>query len=316
MDKDSLLKWFYIFLKGFAMGSADAVPGVSGGTIALITGIYSRLISAITSISVRKILTIVQGIKPSGFQKAMDTFRDLDGFFLLVLASGLLSAIVLVLNLVHYLLSSYPIPTFGFFWGLIAVSALVLYRQVELSVKGTKPALILGFAIAFLVSGVASNTLGHSMPIIFLAGALSVSAMILPGISGSLILIVLGQYEFMSATLSRFTDATFSAFFAGETASLISRARPVFVFLVGGVFGLFTISHVVRWSLENYREVTFAFLVSLVFGALRAPILEVEKVLVETGSSWIQIMPEFFLMALIGGSVVFFIDSRAGMIEI
>ena len=96
------------------MGSADAVPGVSGGTVALITGIYSRLISAITSISVRKILTIVQGVRPSGFQKAMGAFRDLDGFFLVVLASGLLSAIVLVLNLVHYLLSSFPVPTFGF----------------------------------------------------------------------------------------------------------------------------------------------------------------------------------------------------------
>lgn len=316
MDSDNYLKWVYIYLKGFAMGSADAVPGVSGGTIALITGIYGRLISAITSINIRKMLVIVQGIKPSEFKKALDNFRELDGFFLLILGAGLLSAIVLVLNVVHYLLSSYTVPTFGFFWGLIAVSSVVLYRQVDLTANGAKTAFFLGFVIAFLVSGVASNSLGHSLPIVFLAGALSLSAMILPGISGSLILILLGQYEFMSGSLSRFTDAAVSTLTTGDTTSLVIKAQPIVTFLIGGVFGLFTISHLVNWALENHREITFAFLVSLVLGALRAPILEVEKEMVETGSSWIQVMPEFFLMALVGGVIVLIIDSKAGMIKV
>lgn len=312
---DRYLKWFYIYLKGFVMGSADAVPGISGGTIALITGIYSRLISSITSINSGTILTFIHGIKPSEFQDALDTFYEIDGFFLLVLGSGVLSAVVVVLNIVHYLLSTYPTPTFGFFWGVIAVSAIVLSRQIDLSVSGTKLAALTGFLIAFAVSGFASSSLGHSMPILFLSGALAVSAMILPGISGSLILIILGQYEYMSGALSRFTESLLNLI-RGDKVALIDISRPVAVFIIGGFVGLFTIAHFIRWALENYRQVTFAFLVSLVFGALRAPVLEVEKVLAENGTTWMNVIPEFGLMAILGGMLVFLIDYKAGVIEL
>lgn len=313
---DSYLEWIYIYLKGFVMGSADAVPGVSGGTIALITGIYERLISAITSINTETILTVLQGIKPSKFQEALDTFHEIDGFFLLVLGSGILTAVVVVLNIIHYLLSNYSVPTFGFFWGVIAVSSIVLSRQIDLSVSGTKVAALTGFVIAFIVSGFASNSLGHSMLALFIAGAFSVSAMILPGISGSLILLILGQYEYMSGALSRFTDAILATLVSGDTVSLIDASRPVVVFIIGGFFGLFSIAHFIRWALKNHRQVTFAFLVSLVFGALRAPILEVEKVLAQNEATWIQVFPEFGLMAIVGGILMFVMDYKAGVVEL
>jgi len=313
---DSYLEWFYIYLKGFVMGSADAVPGISGGTIALITGIYRRLISAITSVNPEIILTFVQGVRPSKFQEALDAFHEIDGFFLLVLSSGILTAVVVVLNIIHYLLSNYSIPTFGFFWGVIAVSSIVLSRQIDLAVSRTKTAALAGFLIAFIVSGFASSSLGHSMLVLFMSGAFAVSAMILPGISGSLILIILGQYEYMSGALSRFTDAVLDKLVFGDAVPLIDSSRPVAVFILGGFFGLFTIAHFIRWALENHRQVTFAFLVSLVFGALRAPILEVEKILAENGATWIQVMPEFGLMAILGGLLVFLIDYRAGIVEL
>jgi len=274
---DSYLEWFYIYLKGFVMGAADAVPGISGGTIALITGIYERLISAITAVNFETILGVVRGIRPPKFQKAVDAFSKIDGFFLLVLGSGVLTAVVMVLNIIHHLLSNYPISTFGFFWGLIAVSGLVLSRKIDLTISGTKPAALIGFLIAFVVSGFAGSSLAHSLPVVFIAGVFSVSAMILPGISGSLILVILGQYEYMSGALSRFTDALFATISSGDTISLIDSFRPVAVFILGGFVGIFTVAHFIRWALENYRKITFAFLVSLVFGALRAPILEVEK---------------------------------------
>jgi putative membrane protein len=140
--------------------------------------------------------------------------------------------------------------------------------------------------------------------------------MILPGISGSLILVILGQYEYMSGALSRFTDALFATISSGDTISLIDSFRPVAVFILGGFVGIFTVAHFIRWALENYRKITFAFLVSLVFGALRAPILEVEKVLAENSSTWIQVVPEFGLMALAGGLLVFLIDYKAGIVEL
>jgi putative membrane protein len=316
MDSENYLEWFYIYLKGFMMGSADAVPGISGGSIALITGIYGRLISSITSINHQTIAATLNGIKNSDFQEVLDVFHKVDGFFLLVLGSGILTAVVAVLNLVHYLLAHFPIYTFGFFWGLIAVSAIILYRQIDLSFPETKIAAVQGFLIAFLVSGFASSTLGNSMPVIFLSGALAVSAMVLPGISGSLILIILGQYDYMSAALSSFTDALISTLSSRSIVSLADNSQPVIVFVLGGFFGLFTIAHSIRWALENYREVSLAFLVSLVFGALRAPILEVEKELAQIGSTWTQVLPEFALMAVFGGIVVFLIDYKVGMVEI
>lgn len=313
---NSYREWILIYLKGFLMGSADAIPGISGGTIALITGIYSRMISAVTSVKIQNTLTIIQGFRPSKLRESIQAFHRIDGFFLICLGSGVLTALILVLNIIHFLLTNYAIMTFGFFWGVIAVSAIVLSKQVNYRSSKSMIAALTGFVLSFTISGVASTSLGHGNLILFISGALAVSAMILPGISGSLLLIILGQYEYMSGILSAFTEAVVSAVTSGQLEQLINNLWDIGVFVSGGIFGLFTIAHFIRWALENYRQITFAFLISLVLGALRAPILEVEKVLLEDQLTWLNVLPEFGSMAILGGLLIFVIDYKAGVIEL
>jgi putative membrane protein len=187
-----------IYLRGLGMGAADAVPGVSGGTIALITGIYERLIGAITAVDPGRIRTVLGGLRAEGRPEALAALREIDTPFLLALGAGIATAIVTVLRVIAVLLETNPVETYGFFFGLIGASALVLYSHVSLATRGRQVAAAGGFLLAFLLSGYAAGALGSSLPVIFVAGGLAVSAMILPGVSGSLLLLMLGQYEYMS----------------------------------------------------------------------------------------------------------------------
>ncbi|GAA0511176.1 putative membrane protein [Halorubrum aquaticum] len=307
--------WIAIYLKGLAMGTADAVPGVSGGTIALIVGIYERLIAAVTAIDPDRIVRVLSGVRASGRADARVAFREVDGAFLAVLGAGIGTAVVLVLTLVDALLAAAPVATYGFFFGLIAASAVVLYGAVDLETTGRKVAAVCGFLAAFLASGVAATALGHALPVVFLSGAVAVSAMVLPGLSGSLLLVVLGQYEFMAGTLSAFLDATAAAAAGEGTAAIVGSAPPIVAFLAGGVVGLFTIAHAVRRALEAARAATLAFLVSLIVGALRAPVIEVSMRLAESGETWTSALPRFGLAAVVGAVAVLAVDRYAGVLE-
>ncbi|MFQ3308574.1 MAG: putative membrane protein, partial [Candidatus Nanohaloarchaea archaeon] len=193
--------------------------------------------------------------------------------------------------------------------GLIAISALVLYSEVDLSSLRSKLAGLTGFMAAFLLSGYAATSIGNSLPVVFLSGAVAVSAMILPGISGSLILVILGQYEYMTAALSRFTDAVINIREAG-VGNVAENAPPVVVFVSGGVVGLLSIAHLVKKALDKYRKATMTFLVSMIVGALRAPVEEVNVHLAEQGVEWITVLPEFISAAVLGGIMVFILDYR------
>jgi putative membrane protein len=296
------------YLKGMAMGAADAVPGVSGGTIALITGIYERLIDAVAGLTGQKLIYTAK-ILGKDRQSFYRQLKDLEIPFLTVLGAGVLSSLLIVLNLMHYMISSFPVETYGFFFGLIAISALVLYSEVDLSSLRSKLAGLTGFMAAFLLSGYAATSLGNSLPVVFLAGAVAVSAMILPGISGSLILVILGQYEYMTAALSRFTDAVINIREAG-VGNVAENAPPVVVFVSGGVVGLLSIAHLVKKALDKYRKATMTFLVSMIVGALRAPVEEVNVHLAEQGVEWITVFPEFISAAVLGGIMVFILDYR------
>ncbi|GAB3411938.1 DUF368 domain-containing protein [Haloparvum alkalitolerans] len=312
----ALRDWLAVYLKGVAMGCADAVPGVSGGTIALIVGVYERLIAAITTVSPERIRRVLAGVRPRNLPDARAAFLEVDGAFLAVLGAGIATAIVTVLRLVDHLLETLPVPTFGFFFGLIAASAVVLYGEVDLSTRDRKAAAAGGFLLAFLTSGYASSALGAgSYPVLFVAGAVAVSAMILPGISGSLLLIILGQYEYMSGALSAFVDALVGLAVGGEPARVTETAPPVLVFVAGALVGLFTVAHAVRRALERDRAATLAFLVSLIVGALRAPVAEVGRVLAETGGTWRAAAPEFALAAVGGALAVGLLDRYSGTIE-
>ena len=302
-----------IYLRGLAMGAADAVPGVSGGTIALITGIYERLIAAITAVDPDRLRRIVGGLRAEGRSDAVAALRELDAAFLAALGGGILTAVVSVLRLVSLLLELAPVATYGFFFGLIGASAAVLYSEVSLATRGRQLAAIAGVGIAFALSGYAATALGSSLPIIFVAGAVAVTAMVLPGVSGSLLLLMFGQYDYMSTTLSRFTDGLVAAARGNGTGALTETAPTIAVFLAGGVVGLFTVAHAVRWALTNYREATLVFLVSLIVGALRAPVVQTGIELSEAGRAW---TPEsiglFVAVAVVGVAVVVGIDRLAG----
>ncbi|SFL61157.1 putative membrane protein [Halogranum rubrum] len=306
--------WLAVYLKGLCMGSADAVPGVSGGTIALITGIYERLIGAVTGIDVDRILTILGGVRPGHQREAYDAFIEMDGVFLLVLGAGIMSAVIAMTRALEWAIEEVPVLTFGFFSGLILASAIVLYTEVELDTPKRIAAAVTGFALAFFVSGPASAALDDSLVFVVLAGAVAVSAMILPGISGSLLLLILGKYEFMVTTLKEFTDGLLNvALGQASVSSLVADGTVVVAFISGAVVGLFTIAHAVKWALEHYREATLAFLVSLILGALRAPVSEATRHLgggdVVDYSLWTaELVGIFFAAGVVGAALVLVVD--------
>ena len=310
-----LRRWVALYLKGIAMGTADAVPGVSGGTIALIVGIYERLIAAVTAIDPERIRRVLSGAHPANLPDARAAFHEIDGAFLVVLVAGIGTAVVAVLSGVDYLLSTRPVATYGFFFGLIAASAAVLFGDVELDTPRRKGAAVAGFLLAFFASGYASTALGSSLPVVFLAGAVAVSAMILPGVSGSLLLIVLGQYDYMAGAVREFVGGLAGLAFGNGTDALVATGPPVVTFLVGGVVGVFTIAHAVRYALASARAATIAFLVSLIAGALRAPLVEVSIRLAESGETWQAAAPRFAIAAVGGGAVVLVLSRYSGAVE-
>ncbi|MEF8977019.1 MAG: DUF368 domain-containing protein, partial [Halapricum sp.] len=177
---DSLYGWLAIYLKGVAMGAADSVPGVSGGTIAFITGIYERLIAAITELDPKAVLLLAEIHQGSGRRRLYERLVEMDVPFLVTLGIGVVTAIVGVSRVVHAALQQAEALTFAFFFGLIAASAIVLYEQISVGTPGRLAAAAVGFTVAFLVSGVTGGSdVAHSLPIVFVAGSIAIVAMIL-----------------------------------------------------------------------------------------------------------------------------------------
>lgn len=292
------------------MGAADSVPGVSGGTIAMITGIYERLISAVSTVDHMTAHGFLDSFLRRDFEAFKKEFHEMDAPFLIALSLGIVTSIIVVLRYMHYLLSHHPVPTYGFFFGLIAVSAAVLYRDIDISTTKSKIAALTGFMFAFTVSGFAVSSLGHSIPVLFVAGAVAISAMVLPGVSGSLMLLILGQYEYMTSVLKAFTDSLLKVPSQGLQA--IDSFTPIVAFMLGAGLGLATITRAVKKAFENHRNLTMAFLVSLIAGALRSPVHEARKTV--SGDLMVAV-PEFLVAAVLGGALIYLIDRKAGMLS-
>jgi putative membrane protein len=304
--------WPRTYLTGFAMGIADAVPGVSGGTIALIAGLYRRLIDALAAIEPALVWQSLGIVHPEHREDGLTALRSMDVPFLVVLLSGILTAVVLVTRIIHVTLEVAPAATYAFFVGLIAASALVLYQRVAIETPWEVLAAVTGFAVSFLASGSGGVPLGIGPAGTFLAGAIAVSAMVLPGISGSLLLIILGQYERMVETLQSFLEATLALASGGQLAPVIDHGTAIVFFVSGGVVGLFTVARSVDYALERSPGPTLAFLVSLVVGALRRPIVEVLGATTDPSS--------FAVAAIVGwvglgGALVIAFDRYAGLPE-
>ena len=232
-----------VFLRGMLMGAADIVPGVSGGTMAFITGIYQRLITAISSIGPRLVLQW----RREGFASV---WAAVDGRFLLTLVSGIAVSVFTLARLIALLLETQPVLLWSFFFGLILASALVLTRRVQRWHGGTVAALLAGLAFAAMIGLSPAVSLPVAPASFFVAGFIAICAMILPGISGSFVLVLLGLYPAVLEAIRGF--------------DLI----PLGLFAVGAACGLLMFSRVLRWLLATYHSTTLATLTGFLFGSL------------------------------------------------
>jgi putative membrane protein len=305
-NDEAMREWVVIYLKGLCMGAADIVPGVSGGTIALITGIYDRLIAAIAALDPR-VLADLSGVgSHEGRHRLYDELVAMDLPFLLVLGAGIGSAFVLMSRIITLAFEAYPAVLNGFFFGLIAASAVVIYRGIAVDSPGRIAALLAGAVLAFLVSGAAETGGAASLAMVFLAGAIAISAMVLPGISGAAFLYILGQYQFMLGALTEFTDALVALPGNGTVDDAVAPGIPVVVFMTGAVVGLLTMARIVKRALERNRMATLGFLVGLMVGALRLPVDEAAA----ATETWTPgLLVAVVLAAVVGVVVILAFDS-------
>ena len=302
---DSPREYAGIYLRGVAMGAADAVPGVSGGTIALVTGIYERLVDAITDLDPWLLTLLPRLNTAAGRAELRRELAAMDLGFLIALGFGVVTALVTVSRVMEVALEEFTALTFAFFFGLILASAVVLYGEVSLATPRRAAAAAVGLVVGFVLTGELTAVLPTNPVVALLAGGIAVSAMILPGISGSFLLLVLGQYGYAVRSLSGFTDALVAL----DTAGLRTFGTVVVAFGIGGVVGLLTIARVIEYALEHHRAATLAFLVSLMVGALRLP---VERILDSTGSFDASLLAGLVLAAVVGGALVIGVDRATG----
>jgi putative membrane protein len=225
------------------MGSADVIPGVSGGTVAFITGIYEELINSIKSIDQEAFKLLLR------FQIS-DFWKKINGPFLIAVLGGIVTSLISLARLMTFLLEHHPIQVWSFFFGLILISSPLILREIRKWNTGTVISFILGTVIAYLITVLSPTETPTNLPFIFFCGALAICAMILPGISGAFILLLIGKYEYM-------------------ITSLIELNIPVIiVFVLGCFFGLLGFSHVLSWILTHYRFPTLALLAGFMLGSL------------------------------------------------
>ncbi|MEX1330810.1 MAG: DUF368 domain-containing protein [Desulfobacterales bacterium] len=234
-------------LKGICMGSADVIPGVSGGTIALITGIYEDLIAALRSLDIK----MVQKVFHLDIKGAL---ADVHIRFLLTLFSGIIVAILSLAQLMNYLLHHHPVPIWSLFFGLIVASILVVGKQVTNWLGKAGICFLAGILAAAVIVNLIPIKTPETHWFIFLCGVVAICAMILPGISGAFILLILGKYEFITATL--------------KNPFLVQNIIVILVFCLGCGVGLAGFSRVLNYLLGKFHNLTLAFLAGLITGSL------------------------------------------------
>ena len=236
--------YLIIGLKGMGMGAADVVPGVSGGTIAFISGIYEELLGSISNVN----LGLFKTLKKDGFKAA---WTQLNGNFLASLFIGIFISIISLAKVIKYLLENEPILLWSFFFGLVLASIIYIAKQITKWNAISVIVLVLGAFLAYYITTLNPLVSENSSPLfIFLAGAIAICAMILPGISGSFILVLLGAYK---PVLDALNNRDF---------------KTILVFMAGAIVGLLTFSHVLKWLFKHYKNITLAALTGFIIGSL------------------------------------------------
>lgn len=234
----------YLFLTGIGMGSADVVPGVSGGTVALVMGIYKELIHSIKKVTGPVIALLLQF-------KIREAIKATPFLFLLPVALGALTAVFALANLITFLLHAYPVYLWALFFGFVLASAVIVKKRVNAwnYVKGG--ALIAAAVIAFFVVGAVPMQTSETLPALFISGVIAICATILPGISGSFLLVIMGKYEQVLTAVAERDFVTLG------------------VFALGAVLGLALFARLLSWLFVSYHDVVMASLAGLMLGSLR-----------------------------------------------
>lgn len=243
MSKRSPIQLALLSLKGMAMGAADVVPGVSGGTIAFISGIYEELIESINKIN----LGALKILKKEGIKSF---WNHINGTFFVFLFAGIIVSIASLAKVVTYLLEAHPVLIWSFFFGLIVASVWLIGKTIKRWSPGVIVTLLIGAGIAFYISSIESVASVEAKWYIFLSGTLAICAMILPGISGSFILVLLGSYHIVLEAVK-------------------SRDLVVIgLFAIGCLIGLLTFARLLKYLFNHYKEITIALLTGFMIGSL------------------------------------------------
>ena len=236
-------KYILTFFKGLAMGAADVIPGVSGGTIAFLTGIYSELLNSIKSISLNNLKLIFKG-KFKEFSDAVNLK------FLMAVGGGILISIFSLARLMQYLLVHHPIPLWSFFMGLIGASAIYVLKDIKKWTVADIISLFAGIAVAAWICLVSPSQTTEAYWFVFISGVIAICAMILPGISGSFILLLMGKYAFIMKAV---TDLNIPV---------------LIIFAAGAAIGIISFSHFLTWLLKKYYKPTLCVLAGFMIGSL------------------------------------------------
>tara|TARA_R110002167_G_scaffold78913_4_gene218083 strand:- start:1884 stop:2813 length:930 start_codon:yes stop_codon:yes gene_type:complete len=235
--------WIAVFVKGVAMGAADAIPGVSGGTVAFISGIYEELLDSIRRITPQAFMLLLR-------KGPLLFWEHINGTFLLVLLSGVLLSLASVARLAIYLLAQYPTLLWAFFFGLIVSSSIWMLGQIKRWNLRLLLTLWLGASFSYLITVMTPVEADLTAWVVFGAGSLAICAMILPGISGSFILLLLGLYGPIMGAIKAFDLQILGLFLAGCT------------------LGLLSFSHLLAWMFRHYHDLTLALLTGVMLGSL------------------------------------------------
>lgn len=237
-------QFFTNFLKGMGVGSANVIPGVSGGTIALITGIFERLINALKSFNLTAIKLFFKG-------KFREFAKHTDLWFLASVGCGVLAAILTVARIFEYMFANYPIYLWSFFFGMILVSIYYVGITIEKINFKTVLSFIIGTAIALFIAFGTPAKENSNILYLMICGAVATCSMILPGLSGSFVLVLMGNYQLIM--IDAVNDLN------------LKILIPV---VIGGVVGLLAFSHLLSWIFKNYRDITIAILTGFILGSM------------------------------------------------
>jgi len=232
-----------LFLKGIAMGVSDLIPGISGGTVALLLGIYKNLIKSLKSVNKKTLFYFLT----LNYNKLS---HQLNFKFLIPVFFGIITSIIFFSKIISFLITDHKILLFSFFFGLIFFSSLKIIYDLKPKSSKSYLIIILGFSFGFFISLINPINTSDSFLSIFLSGFIAISAMLLPGISGSYILLMIGKYEFMLESISNL------------------YLENILIFSIGALLGILCFSKIIYWLLNKYYNTTIFFLSGLMLGAL------------------------------------------------